>query len=148
MTIWFEGTSEISCTPREVGEAFRDPGHAYAAIVGFMPGMTSVELVDQGADWLTIKTNEGLMKRTNVATDISDDSIVVEFDEEYQAGSRMTITSHMRSDFVPSSDGVAHHLVISDLVAPGLLGFFYRRFGSSKMGKAFLASHQAHFETN
>lgn len=147
MNTWFKGASEISCTTQKVGEAFRDPGHLYAAVVGLMPGMTSVELVDQGPDWVTIKTNEGLMKRTGLLADIADDSVVVEFDEEYQAGSRITFTSHMRSEFVPSSGGVTHHLVISDLVAPGFLGFLYRRFGRSKMGKAFLDSHRAHFES-
>ena len=34
----------------------------------------------------------------------------------------------------------------SDVVAPRLLGFFYRRFGRSKMGNAFLTAHKAHLE--
>jgi hypothetical protein len=147
MTTWFQGTSEIACAIRKVGDAYGDPGNLYVAVVGLMPGMTSVELVDQGPDWVTIKTNEGLMKRTGLVTDIADGSVVVEFDEEYQAGSRVTFTSHHRSEFAPSAGGVTHDLVISDLVAPGLLGFFYRRFGRSKMGKAFMDSHRAHFET-
>jgi len=42
--------------------------------------------------------------------------------------------------------GVTYRLVMSDVEAPGFLGFFYRRFGSAKTGNAFLAAHAAHFE--
>ena len=39
-------------------------------------------------------------------------------------------------------------LVVRDVTAPGLLGFFYRRFGSSKIGKALLAAEKTYFETS
>lgn len=35
---------------------------------------------------------------------------------------------------------------MSDVEASGLLGFFYRRFGSKKMGNAFLAAYRSYFE--
>jgi hypothetical protein len=35
---------------------------------------------------------------------------------------------------------------MSDVEASGFLGFFYRRFGSSKTGNAFLTAYRAHFE--
>ena len=35
---------------------------------------------------------------------------------------------------------------MSDVEAPGFLGFFYQRFGSSKMGNAFLAAYKGHLE--
>jgi len=35
---------------------------------------------------------------------------------------------------------------MSDVEAPGFLGFFYQRFGSSKTGNAFLAAYKVHFE--
>ncbi len=41
---------------------------------------------------------------------------------------------------------MVHRTVVSDVQASGLLGFFYRRFGSRSMGKAFLSSHKGHLE--
>jgi hypothetical protein len=111
-----------------------------------MPGLTSVELVDQGSDSVTIKTNEGLMKRTNISKRIEAERVVVEFDEEYQAGSRVTTKSHFLDEFATSDTGVKHRIVMSGVEAPGLLGFFYRKFGSSNIGNAFLASYKAYFE--
>lgn len=51
-----------------------------------------------------------------------------------------------RREFSTSDNGVAHSVVISDVEAPGLLGFFYRRFGGSKTGNAFLAANKTYFE--
>ncbi len=103
-------------------------------------------LIDQQADSVTIETNEGLMRRTNILTRLAPDSVVVEFDEEYKAGSRVTTNSHFTHHYVATGHGVTHRLTISDLTAPGLLGFLYRRFGAAKMGKAFLTAHQEHLE--
>ena len=111
-----------------------------------MPGLTDVELVDQGVDSVSIRTNEGLMERTNITTQIAPDSVVVEFDEVYQAGSKVTVTSHFLDEFITSDSGVTHRLVVSDVEAGGLLGFFYRRFGGKKMGNAFLTAYRAYFE--
>jgi hypothetical protein len=108
--------------------------------------MTSVELVEQGSDFVTIKTNEGLMKRTNITKRMEAESVVVEFDEEYQAGSKVTTTSHFLDEFTTRDTGVKHRTVISGVEAPGLLGFFYRKFGSSNTGNAFLTSYKAYFE--
>jgi hypothetical protein len=59
-----------------------------------MPGLTSVDLVEERADEVVIKTNEGLMNRHNISTRVEDDRVSVEFDEEYQAGSKVTVNSH------------------------------------------------------
>ena len=111
-----------------------------------MPGLTSVELVEQGDGSVTIKTNEGLMKRTNIDKRIEADRVVVEFDERYEAGSKVTTTSHFSDEFTASETGVTYRLVMSDVEAPGFLGFFYQRFGSSKTGNAFLTACKTHFE--
>lgn len=146
MSDWFSGDSEIDSTIQQVKVAFEDLGGHYAAVVALMPGLTSVELVEQGSDSVTIRTNEGLMKRTNIGRRIENDGLVVEFDEEYQAGSKLTVTSHFLEEFVPSATGVTLRLVVRDVEAPGFLGFFYKRFGGSKMGNALLAAHKAFFE--
>lgn len=146
MSVWYEGTSEIDCDIRQLEDALGDLGALYVGIVSLMPGMTSVELVEQGPDFVTIKTNEGLMRRTNISKQVDAKRVVVDLDEEYEAGSKVKATSHFSDEFTTSDTGVTHHLVISDLAAPGFLGFFYRTFGSSKMGSAFLTAYKAYFE--
>ena len=89
-----------------------------------MPGLTSVELEEQGSDSVTIRTNEGLMKRTDISKRIEAHGAVVESDEEYQAGSKVTVKSHFLDEFAASDTGVKHRTVIGGAEAPGLLGFF------------------------
>ncbi len=102
--------------------------------------------METGGDFVTIKTNEGLMKRTNITKRIEAERVVVEFDEECQAGSKVTTKSHFFDEFTTSDTGVKYHTVLSGIEAPGLLGFFYRNFGSSNTGNAFLTSYKAYFE--
>ncbi len=111
-----------------------------------MPGMTSVDLVEEGSTFVTIKTNEGTMKRTSIATRVEPDRVVVEFDEAYDAGSKVTATSHFSDEFVTSETGVTYRLVMSDVAAAGFLGFFYKNLGSSKTGNAFLAAYKSFLE--
>ena len=127
--------------------AYANHGELLAAVVGLLPGLTSVELVEKSSDSVTIRTNEGLMKRTNIVKRSEAESVVVELDEEYAAGSRLTVTSHYRDEFTTKHSGVEHRHVISDVEAPGILGFLYTRFGASKIGKAHLAAYKTHFET-
>lgn len=146
MNAWFEGRGEIDCTIQQVKQALDNPGELFVGVTSLMPGLTSVELVEQGTNSVTIKTNEGLMKRTNISRSIEAESVVVEFDERYEAGSKVTATSHFTDQFTMSDTGVTHHLVLSNVEAPGFLGFFYRNLGSSKTGNAFLAAYKTHFE--
>ena len=108
--------------------------------------MTKVELVGQGDDFVNIQTNEGLMKRTNISKKVEGERIVIEFDEEYQAGRAITTNSHFLDDFEVSANIVSHRITISNLKAPGFMGFFYRNFGRSSMGKAFLNAHKSFLE--
>lgn len=146
MSVWFEGESRIDCDIDRVKSAVADYGAMIAGVVGQMPGMTEVELVEEGPDWVTLRTNEGLMKRTGITKRVEPDTVVVECNEEYQAGSRVSATSHFRNEFTTSGAGVVHRTVVSDVQASGLLGFFYRRFGSRSMGKAFLSSYKGYLE--
>lgn len=146
MSTWFEGSNEINCTLQHVKDTLKNHGEHYAGVISLMPGLTSVELVDQGPDFVIIKTNEGLMKRTNITKRIEADSIIVESDEEYQAGSKITTKSHFLDEFTISDAGVKHRTVMSGIKATGVLGFFYRTFGSSNIGKAFLKSYKTYLE--
>ena len=85
------------------------------------------------------------MKRTNITKLIEAERVVVEFDEEYQAGSKITTKSHFLDEFTTSDTGVKHRTVMSGVEAAGLLGF-YRNLGSSNTGSAFLKSYKTYFE--
>jgi hypothetical protein len=144
--VWFEGSLEIDCDIGQVRRALESPGELYVGVDSLMPGLTSVELVEQGNDSVTISTNEGLMKRTNISKHVEADRVVVDFDESYEAGSKVTTKSHFSEEFTTGNTAVTYRLVMSDVEAPGFLGFFYQRFGSSKTGNAFLTAYKAHFE--
>ena len=146
MSTWFEGENDIECNIEEVKHALEHHGEHYVGVTSLRPGMTSVELVEEGLDFATIRTNEGLMRRTNISKHIEAERVAVEFDEEYEAGSAITTKSHFSDEFITRGNGVMHRIVMSDVEAPGFLGFFYRTFGSSKMGKAFLTAYKAYFE--
>ncbi len=148
MTVWFDGAIEIQCSIEQVQQALGNLGTTYAGVVALMPGLTSVELVEQESDSVTIRTNEGLMKRTNIVQRVEAERIVVEFDEEYEAGSKVTTTSHFVDEFTSDAQGVTHRLVMSDVEASGFLGFFYTRFGNSKTGNAFLAAYKTYLENS
>ena len=145
MSVWFEGSSEIECNIQQVKRALENLGDHYVGVISLMPSLTSAELTEQGKDFVIIRTNEGLMKRTGISIVIEADGVVVECDEEYQAAS-MTTKSHFLDEFTATDKGVMHRTVISSVEAPGLLGFFYRKFGSSNMGKAFLRSYKSYLE--
>lgn len=146
MSIWFEGMTEINCTLQQVKQSLENLGEHYVGVISLMPGLTSVELVEQGSDFVTLKTNEGIMKRTNIVQRVEADRVVVELDEEYQAGRMVTATSHFVEEFTASDTGVTHHMVISGLEAPGVLGFLYRNLGKANTGNAFLKAHKTYFE--
>ena len=61
MSVWFEGQDELACTLEEVRDSIENTGEFFVGVVSLMPGLASVTLVEQGADSVTIKTNEGLM---------------------------------------------------------------------------------------
>ncbi len=146
MTIWFEGSNELECNMKQVKRSSDDFGKHYVGVISLMPGMKSVKLLEQGTDFVIIKTNEGLMKCTNIQMFVEAKSLVMEFDEEYKAGSYITVNSHFMNEFKMSEVGVKHRTVISNVKAPGLLGFFYRKFGNIKMGNAFLKSYKNYLE--
>lgn len=146
MSAWFEGSVEIACPLAEVAASVADAGQHFLEVVNRFPGLSDVVLVEQGEGWVTIRTNEGLMKRTGVSVSVLDDRITLAFDEEYQAGSMVTTTARYVEEFVPSAGGVTYRLAIESLEAPGVLGFFLRTFGKKSTGSAFLNSHKDYLE--
>jgi hypothetical protein len=146
MSVWFEGSNEIACNIQQVKDDLENYGEHFVGVISLMPGLTSVELVDQGSDFVTIRTNEGLMKRTNISKRIEATSVVMEFDEEYEAGSKITTNSHFLDEFTTSDAGVKHRTVMSGVEASGVLGFFYRNLAKSSIGNAFLNSYKTYFE--
>lgn len=126
MSMWFDGTSGIECEFSDMTAALDDPGALFVGVVSRMPGMTTVGFVDQGNDSVSIETNDGSMQRMSFSREIEDQRVVLEFDEEYEAESRVTVASHFRHEFTAPVQGVDHRLVISNVSATGVLRFFLR----------------------
>ena len=144
---WFEGSSLIECSFQSLEHAIMNHGKFYEGVVSFMSGISSVEILEQGSDYLTIRTNEGIMKRTKIRKSIAQDIISIDFDEEYKAGKMITTNAHFFDEFTSTKNGIKHSTTISDVKAPGVLGFFYRVFGSNNIGKAVLSSHKIYLES-
>lgn len=142
MKVWFDGEGDIACDLEQIQQALANPGEYFVAVVSLMPGLTEVELVEQGDGFVTIRTNEGLMQRTNLSISVDAERVVLEFDELYDASGRVTATSHYRDEFLAADTGVRNHLAISGVEAPGVLGFLYRNFGSKSIGKAVLEANR------
>ncbi len=147
MKVWFDGEAQIATGLEQVSEVLRDPGRYHLGVVTRMPGLSSVELLEQGADSVSIRTNEGMMARSNIVVHADAERVVVEFDEVYSMGTVVTANAHFKQTFTPVADGVSLQLVISGMEAPGLLGFVYRSFGSRSIGKAILETNQQFFES-
>ncbi len=140
-TIWYQESTTIDCTLEDVNRSLNDLGEHYTKLINGYPGMTTVELIDQGRDHVTIKTNEGTMKRTNISVNSTEGKIVVEFDEEYLT-SMVTSNSHFTETFQEKDGNTELNIQISNMVAPGFLGFFLRNFGSKNIGSGFLNSYK------
>jgi hypothetical protein len=143
---WFEGSIRIDGTLLKVENSLKKLEQHYLGVIKNMPGLTAVELLDVGSNFLTIKTSEGVMKRTDISMVIADEKITVEFDEEYSAGKMITTRAHFIEQFEVKGNGLLFHLKIGDLEAPGFLGFFYRNFGSKNIGEAFLNANRQFLE--
>ena len=146
MSIWFENYNEIDCDIQKVKQSFNNYGEHYVGVISLMPGLTSAEVMEEGIDFVTIKTNEGLMRRTNISKTVDKERVIVEFDEEYQAGRMIKVKSHSLDDFTISGEKVKHRTVLSEVKAPGFLGFFYRTFGKSSIGNSLLESYKIFLE--
>ncbi len=144
---WFEGTIRIDCDLQSVKASVADFGEHFVGVVRSMPGISEAELLEQGEDFVAIRTNEGVMRRHNIECSVGDDEVILRFDEVYEAG-KVTGRSHFEDAYTASNEGgVQFHTVVSDVQADGVLGFLYRRFGSRNMGKAFLSSQKAYLES-
>ncbi len=144
---WFEGTTQIDCDLQSVKTSLDDFGTHFLGVVRSMPGISEAELLEQGEDFVMIRTNEGVMRRHNIECSVSDDEVILRFDEVYEAR-KVTGRSHFEDTYTASnSGGVQFHSVVSDVQMNGVLGFLYRRFGRRNMGKAFLSSQKKYFES-
>jgi hypothetical protein len=119
MSIWFENYNEIDCDIQKVKQSFNNYDEHYAGVIRLMPGLTSVEVMEEGIDFVNIKTNEGLMRRRNISRTIDDENVIVEFDEEYQAGRMINVKSHSLDDFTISGEKVKYRTVLSEVKAQG-----------------------------
>ena len=140
--VWFEDTIKINCNISDVEKSLSNLGVHFKEVISIMSGMSSVELIEQGTDFVTIKTNEGIMKRTNISMVSKKGKMTIEFDEEYQAGKTITTNAHFVEEFEEKDNEITLRVEISNLKAPGFMGFFYRNFGNKNIGNAFLNAYK------
>lgn len=143
--IWFQGSNSVPCEIQLVDEHSQDFGRLFVGLVTQMSGITKAELIRQDKQSVVIQTNEGEMTRSHISKQAVGDKIIIEFDEEYVAGKAITTRSHYLHEFVKNEDGFQHTLTISDVKASGVLGFFYKMFGSNNIGKEVLKSVETFF---
>jgi hypothetical protein len=143
--IWFQKSSMIDSSVEAINKSLSDIGEQYKKLISVYPGMTTVELIEQGKDFVTIKTNEGTMKRTDISVDRSDNKIQIELNEEYIT-SKVTTSSHVMEKFEVKNGKIELQIKISGLSAPGFLGFFLRNFGGQNIGNGFLDSYKQMLE--
>jgi len=146
MAKWYEGKDEINCSLDKIVKEMENVGECFVGVVKMMPGITSAELIEQGDQFTTIKTNEGLMKRTKISLTIKKESVMLEFDEDYQANKLINVKSHILDEFIINGESIAHRLVISDVKATGFMGFFYKNFGKINIGSSILNAYKNFFE--
>ena len=139
--IWFNNSTLMNCEIEDINKSLSDLGEHYKKLIGVYPGMTTVELIEHGKDYVTIKTNEGTMKRTNISIERTENKIIVDLDEEYIT-SKITTSSHIMEIFEVKNDKIELTIEIRNLVAPGFLGFFLRNFGGKNIGNGFLNSYK------
>lgn len=145
MSEWFVGSCQFDGNIDAVVAAVESPGVYFTGVTGAMPGITSAELVEEGSDFVSIRTNEGMMYRTAIVGRVEEGRATIEFDERYKAGSKVEGRSHIMHDFSVTPDGITLRIVIRDVTAPGFLGLMYRMFGSASIGKAFLSANTTYF---
>lgn len=147
MNVWFEESIEIKCDIARVGSSLEGHAKHFRDIVRLVPGIKRAEIEEQGRDLVTIKTSEGLMKRTRLQKSVGSDRAVVEFDEEYNAGRLLTTSAHFAEEFTTTQDGVLYNLVISELKSPGFSGLIYRWFGAGSIGNGYLKATKRFLES-
>lgn len=146
MSNWYKGSHEINCGFSKILESFENIGDLYVNITKLMPGLSIVELVEQSESHVVIKTNEGLMNRSNISRKLVDECLTISYDEDYQAGKTIRVISHIEDVFISENDITKHKLSISDVNATGFMGFLYRTFGKSNIGNSQLKAYKEFFE--
>jgi hypothetical protein len=144
MKTLFEGTTVLPFSLQDISAALSNIGLYFIETTRNMPTITDVILIEQGANFVTFKTNEGLVKRTNIAIEHTEARIRVEYAEEYWAGKLIAGISHVMDDFTTSQTGVEHCTIISGVEAPGFGGFFTRNLDVSSLGKALQTAQRRH----
>lgn len=147
MPVWFEATETINCSMETATSKLGDVGNYIQSVVSLMPGISKAELLETSQDMVKIKTNEGTMIRSHISRAEAANTITVEFDETYEAGSMMVTKSHHKHVFTGEGEQLAHQLSIGNVSASGFMGWLYRTFGAGNIGKAIMAATKAHLES-
>ena len=87
---------------------------------------------------MTIKTNEGIMNRTNISIISKEEIIIIEFDEEYIAGKAIATNSHFVEKFdVNDEKKYVAAFRNKQFKSSWIFGFFLPEFWQQKHWKSF-----------
>ena len=50
--IWFQDSILINCNPKIVNNSLNNLGEHFKKVISELPGMTTVELIEQGSDYV------------------------------------------------------------------------------------------------
>ena len=145
MKDWFKGNIVVNTSLSIIKEAFENHDNHFQKAVLSMPGMTKAEVLESGTDYVTIRTNEGLMKRTKIKKTSEENELLVEFEENYDGGKVVEVTSQYIFKFTSLNDQVNVECTIRLLKTKGFLGFIYKKLSSKSIGKATLNSYKKVF---
>ena len=113
-----------------------------------MPGNSEAELLEQGDDFVTIRTNGSAMRRHNIECSVGDDEVILRFDEVYEAEVHRKIAHFEGASTAPNSGGVQFCRAVSDVRANGVLVLLFSqiRFAQHVEGVPIVAEdvHREH----
>lgn len=147
MSIWYKSSEEINCQLDTVKQEVKSMGQLLVGVVKLMPGLTSVELIEATEDTVIIKTNEGLMNRSNILISLDKNLVTIDFNESYQAGKMSEFLTHYKHIFEMKDDGVLHTCEISNVKASGFMGFLYKNFAKKSIGSATMNAYKKYLES-
>ena len=145
MKKWFTGSILIPTNIEQVAKKVNALDQHFVEVTKLYPGLYSVELLEVGDDFVTIKTNEGTMERTNVVISQDKESYTIEFDELY-GNKLVNVNSHYSFTFHEEDGGVKLNCTITNVSTTGFLGLIYKLFSRNNIGNAMLKSYQKLFE--
>jgi hypothetical protein len=111
MKIWFTGNTTLQCSFEKIKTETKQINLFITSIVGRMPGITSVEIMAEDIGFVKIKTNEGVLTRTNIVVSSDHSTITISSNEHYIAGKMIQVEADFKEAFhIDETGNIKYHL--------------------------------------